>query len=130
MSGESRPTVRDVGEFGLIETLRAALPPETTAAEALTLGIGDDAAVWRPTPGEALVVTTDALVEGVHFRLNWTDWPSLGHKALAVNLSDLAAMGAAPRLATLTLGLRGTSSSRTSSPSIAGWAASPRGRGL
>jgi thiamine-monophosphate kinase len=104
---DAEATVRDIGEFGLIERLRAALPPATVAAGALLLGIGDDAAVWRPTPGEALVITTDSLVEGVHFDLAWTDWASLGHKALAVNLSDLAAMGAAPRLATVTLGLRG-----------------------
>lgn len=101
-------TVREIGEFGLIEALRGALPPAVTAGEALTLGIGDDAAVWTPEPGEWLVVTTDSLVEGVHFRLDWTDWRSLGHKLLAVNLSDLAAMGARPRLAVLTLSLRGT----------------------
>ncbi len=100
-------TVRDIGEFALIERLRGALPPETVASDRLTIGIGDDAAIWRPTPGESLVVTTDGLVEGIHFRLDWTDRSSLGHKTLAVNLSDLAAMGAVPRLATLTLGLRG-----------------------
>ncbi|MDQ3694187.1 MAG: thiamine-phosphate kinase, partial [Chloroflexota bacterium] len=55
----------------------------------------------------ALVITTDSLVEDIHFRFAWTDWASLGHKALAVNLSDLAAMGARPRLALVTLGLRG-----------------------
>jgi len=101
-------TVREVGEFGLIERLRAVLPPETVAGDRLRIGIGDDAAVWTPTPGEALVITADSLVEGIHFRLDWTDWTSLGHKTLAVNLSDLAAMGAAPRLVTLGLGLRGT----------------------
>ena len=100
-------TVRDVGEFGLIEALRAALPAAAVAGPGLELGIGDDAAVWRPAPGESLVVTTDSLVEGVHFRPDWTDWASLGHKALAVNLSDLAAMGARPRLAVVSLGLRG-----------------------
>jgi thiamine-monophosphate kinase len=100
-------TVREIGEFALIEQLRAALPPETIASHRLTTGIGDDAAIWRPTPGESLVITTDSLVEAVHFRLDWTDWSSLGHKTLAVNLSDLAAMGATPTLATLTLGLRG-----------------------
>lgn len=101
-------TVREIGEFGLIDALRDALPPAARASEAVLLGIGDDAAVWRPSPGESLVVTTDSLVEGVHFRLDWSDWAGLGHKALAVNLSDLAAMGAEPTLATLTLGLRGT----------------------
>lgn len=100
-------TVRDIGEFGLIALLRRALPPSVVAGPRLALGIGDDAAVWQPAAGERLVVTTDSLVEGVHFRLDWTDWASLGHKLLAVNLSDLAAMGARPGLAVLTLGLRG-----------------------
>jgi len=100
--------VRDVGEFGLIAALQAALPPEVTQGAALALGIGDDAALWRPAAGEPVVVTTDSLVEGVHFRLDWTDWVSLGHKALAVNLSDVAAMGAAPGVAVVTLGLRGS----------------------
>lgn len=107
MDPEGEATVRDIGEFGLIAALRAALPPVTVAGAGLEIGIGDDAAVWRPAAGEALVVTTDSLVEGVHFRRDWTDWASLGHKTLAVNLSDLAAMGARPRLAVLTLALRG-----------------------
>lgn len=101
-------SVANVGEFGLIELLMAALPPETVAAPELRLGIGDDAAVLTPNPGHDLVITTDSLVEAIHFRLDWTDWASLGHKALAVNLSDLAAMGASPRLAVVSLGLRGT----------------------
>lgn len=100
-------TVRDIGEFGLIERLRAALPAGAAIGPGIELGIGDDAAVWQPTAGERVVVTTDGLVEGIHFRLDWTDWADLGHKALAVNLSDLAAMGAAPQLAVVTLGLRG-----------------------
>lgn len=107
MSHEGSLSVADVGEFGLIELLRAALPPETIAAPDLRLGIGDDAAVMTPTPGHDLVITTDSLIEAIHFRLDWTGWGSLGHKALAVNLSDLAAMGATPRLAVVSLGLRG-----------------------
>jgi thiamine-monophosphate kinase len=101
-------TVREVGEFGLIAALEAALPKSVRASHRLRVGIGDDAAVWRPPRTEALIVTTDSLVEGIHFRLDWTDWRSLGHKALAVNLSDVAAMGGAPKLATVSLGLRGT----------------------
>ena len=101
-------TVRDIGEFGLLAALRAALPPAVAASDRLILGIGDDAAVWRPHPGERVVITTDSLTEGIHFNLAWTDWTSLGHKALAVNLSDLAAMGAAPSIVTVSLGLRGT----------------------
>ncbi|MCA9880064.1 MAG: thiamine-phosphate kinase, partial [Thermomicrobiales bacterium] len=100
--------VSDIGEFGLIALLAAALPPDVRQSEALQLGIGDDAAVWQPSPGATVVITTDSLVEEIHFRLDWTDWESLGHKALAVNISDLAAMGATPKLAVVTLGLRGS----------------------
>lgn len=100
-------TVRDVGEFGLIAELVSALPPEARAAPGVDLGIGDDAAVWTPVPGERVVVTTDSLVEGIHFRLDWTDWERLGRKTLAVNVSDIAAMGAIPRIAVVTLALRG-----------------------
>ena len=99
--------VRDVGEFGLIKLLTASLSAEVRAATDLQLGIGDDAAVWQPTPGEHVVVTTDSLVESVHFRREWTGWASLGHKTLAVNVSDLAAMGAIPSLAVISLGLDG-----------------------
>jgi thiamine-monophosphate kinase len=99
--------VRDVGEFGLIQLLAASLPVEVRAATELKIGIGDDAAVWQPSPGEQVVVTTDSLIEDVHFRRDWTDWESLGHKSLAVNVSDLAAMGATPRLAVISLGLDG-----------------------
>ena len=103
-------TVRNIGEFGLIQALREALPRSVRANDRLPVAIGDDAAVWKPTSGEAIVVTTDSLIEDIHFRLapGWTDWRSLGHKALAVNLSDLAAMGAVPGLATVSIGLRGT----------------------
>ena len=68
------------------------------------MGIGDDCALLRPDAGLELAVTTDTLIEGRHF-LPGTDAEALGHKCLAVNLSDLAAMGAAPRWATLALAL-------------------------
>lgn len=68
------------------------------------LGVGDDAALLRPTPGRALAVSSDMLVVGRHFFAD-TDAGLLGHKALAVNLSDLAAMGARPRWALLALAL-------------------------
>lgn len=67
-------------------------------------GIGDDAAVLRPgRTGEYLLVTTDMLLEGIDFRREWTDPRSLGRKSIAVNLSDLAAMGARPRFFTVSL---------------------------
>jgi thiamine-monophosphate kinase len=99
--------VRDVGEFGLIAALESALPEAARAGGTLDVGIGDDCAVWQPPQGSAVVVTTDSLVEGVHFRLEWTDWERLGHKTLAVNLSDIASMGAVPGIAVVTLALRG-----------------------
>ena len=73
-------------------------------AKRALVGIGDDCAVLRPDAGLELAVTTDMLVEGRHF-LPGADPGALGHKALAVNLSDLAAMGAAPRWALLAISL-------------------------
>jgi thiamine-monophosphate kinase len=73
-------------------------------ARSAVLGVGDDAALLRPAAGMTLAVSTDLLLEGRHFRAG-ADPRKLGHKALAVNLSDLAAMGARPRWATLALAL-------------------------
>ncbi|HYW54987.1 MAG TPA: thiamine-phosphate kinase [Dongiaceae bacterium] len=72
--------------------------------ERLLLGIGDDAAVWQPSRGNRSVITTDALVEGVHFTRGAMSARDAGHRALAANLSDVAAMGARPVLATVALG--------------------------
>jgi thiamine-monophosphate kinase len=75
-------------------------------AAGLVAGIGDDAAVFRPAgAGEDWIVTTDMLVEGVDFRQGWMTAADLGHKSLAVNLSDLAAMGASPRFYLAALGV-------------------------
>ncbi|MFT3904876.1 MAG: thiamine-phosphate kinase [Steroidobacteraceae bacterium] len=74
------------------------------ARDDVTLGIGDDAAIVRAPTDQELVLTTDALIEGVHF-LPGADAHSLGHRSLAVNLSDLAAMGAEPAWALLSLNL-------------------------
>ncbi len=71
----------------------------------MTLGIGDDAAVLAPERRRAQIVTTDSLVEDVHFRRASTSLAAVGHKALAVNLSDLASMGGDPRAALLSLAL-------------------------
>jgi thiamine-monophosphate kinase len=69
------------------------------------LGIGDDAAILEPDPGSLTALSADALIEDVHFRRAWSAPRSIGHKALAVALSDLAAMGAAPRASLLSLAL-------------------------
>ena len=73
------------------------------------LGIGDDAAVWRPSRSNLSVITTDALVEDVHFTLEAMSPADVGHRALAANLSDIAAMGARPVLATIALGVNARS---------------------
>ncbi|MEM8556967.1 MAG: thiamine-phosphate kinase [Bacteroidota bacterium] len=92
-----------VGEFGLIDRLADTLG--TPEAPALVRGIGDDAAVYRIGDGRVHVVTTDALIEGVHFDRTFTPLRYLGFKALAVNVSDVCAMNAQPRYATVALGL-------------------------
>ena len=99
-----------MGEFELIERFfkrnQAAAPAHNApaATDAIALGIGDDCALLRPPPGMQLAVSTDLLVEGRHFFAS-VDPAALGHKALAVNLSDLAAMGAEPLAFTLALAL-------------------------
>jgi thiamine-monophosphate kinase len=90
--------VRRPGEFELIERFTRPF----TQGEGVRVGIGDDAAVLRPPPGEDLVATVDAVVEGVHFTSRFTP-EEIGWKALAVNLSDLAAMGARPLWALVAL---------------------------
>lgn len=89
------------GEFGLIERIRA----QVRERDDVLLGIGDDCCAVRLPPGEILLTTTDLLLEGVHFRREWTDFHSLGRKSVAVNVSDVAAMGGIPRTLSLGLGL-------------------------
>ena len=91
--------LRELGEFGLIERLRQKLG----LRPGVITGIGDDAAVLAPLA--CPVVSTDALIEGVHFRRDWTSPRLLGRKAMAVNLSDLAAAGCAPVAAFICLAL-------------------------
>lgn len=88
-------------EFSLIDRYFRGIGP---ALDSTVFGVGDDCAVLRPPADQLLLVTTDTLVEQVHF-LAGTDPESLGHKSLAVNLSDLAAMGATPKWITLALTL-------------------------
>jgi thiamine-monophosphate kinase len=91
----------ELGEFGLIDRLGDLLGE---APEGETW-IGDDAAVLR-APGGTILFTADLLVEGVHFDLAWTPPADLGYKAVAVNCSDVAAMGGTPRRALVSLGVR------------------------
>jgi len=110
--------ISELGEFGLIDLLasmiNAATDKDTQAGRQLILGIGDDAAAWQAGDSVQLA-TVDALVENVHFTLETTHstgsgqatWQELGWKALAVNLSDIAAMGGIPSYALVSLALPG-----------------------
>lgn len=91
-----------MGEFRLIDRLTAFLP---TPGPEVVVGIGDDTAAMRTTPGNLLLATCDGQVEGVHFLRDGTPPRALGHRALAVNLSDVAAMGGRPRWALVALTL-------------------------
>ncbi len=89
--------VSELGEFGLINRLREL---------DVVRGIGDDCAVLTPPPGHDLVMTADALIEGVHFRHDWIKWKGIGWRSMAVNISDVIAMGARPAGILVTLGLK------------------------
>ena len=91
ITGQDSKTLAAVGEFGLIKALAAWLPPGPRTL----VGIGDDAAVLA-VPDGRVVATTDFLLEGRHFRLDWASAADVGHKAAARSLADLAAMGAEP----------------------------------
>jgi thiamine-monophosphate kinase len=92
-----------MNEFEIISRLTREAPRKSGV---LVTGIGDDCAVASFARDRDVLITTDALIEGVHFEREWTDGRTLGRKALAVNLSDIAAMGGEPRLFFVSMGLR------------------------
>jgi len=94
-----------MNEFDFIKRLRERSGRSVAGSSLLMSGIGDDAAVFSVGQGKQQIVTTDLLVEDIDFRLASTRPDLLGHKALAVSLSDIAAMGAAPRYSLLSIGL-------------------------
>jgi thiamine-monophosphate kinase len=96
--------LKPLGELGLIEQIRRGF---AVGSKAVTLGIGDDCAILRPPPGNEVLVTTDFTLEGRHFRRDLHPPESVGHRCLARGLSDLAAMGATPLAAFLSLALPG-----------------------
>jgi thiamine-monophosphate kinase len=93
------------GELAWIERIRQRAAVTARGAGALRLGIGDDCAILSPPRGHEIVVTTDMSLEGRHFRRDWHAPRSVGHRALARGLSDLAAMGARPLAAFLSLAI-------------------------
>jgi thiamine-monophosphate kinase len=102
--------VSELGEFGLIELLADIVDrtknPQDSSWQRLLIGIGDDAAAWQGDSSIQLA-TTDSLIQDTHFDLNVTTWEELGWKAIAVNLSDIAAMGGVPKYALISLALPG-----------------------
>src|SRR5215217_3815738 len=97
-----QPIHNQKSEFDFIESLRQRV---TLKSESLIKGIGDDAAVFRSRTGKETVITADLLVEDVDFRRTTTPPYLLGHKALAVSLSDIAAMGARPLWSLISIGV-------------------------
>ncbi len=102
--------VSELGEFGLIRLISGIIDktkdPKDTSWQKLLIGIGDDAAAWK-CDGSAQLATTDSLIQDIHFDLNFYTWEELGWKSLAVNLSDIAAMGGAPQYTLVSLALPG-----------------------
>ncbi len=101
---DTKHDLQEIGEFGLIHRIRKGI---TSSDPALVQGIGDDVAVLEMggMGTKALLVTTDILIEDIHFDLSWTDPYQLGRKALAVNLSDIASMGGTPKYFLISIGL-------------------------
>ena len=103
MESPQQTDISDVGEFGLIGMLAETLGEPDD--DALVAGIRDDAAVYRVDGDRVHVLTTDTLVEGIHFNRSFMPMEHLGFKAVSVNVSDVVAMNAEPRYATISLGL-------------------------
>jgi thiamine-monophosphate kinase len=99
---ERLKTLGELGELGLIERIRRKA---RVGQKGVVLGIGDDCAAFRIPPGKLCLLTTDALVQGVHFDLSFLSYKDLGWRSLAVNLSDVAAMAGKAVGALVTLGL-------------------------
>ena len=97
--GSTLTKIAELGEFGLIARLTASLPPSPD----VIAGVGDDAAILDIGSNDVLVATCDVQVEDTHFRLRGITPHDIGRRALAVNLSDIAAMGARPRFALISL---------------------------
>ena len=101
-----RTEISSLGEFGLINRIRDLVTirvDDKHVSDQLLKGIADDAAVYKPSSGKVQLVTTDVLVEGIHFDLTFTSFKHLGWKSMVASLSDIAAMGGVPRYATIAL---------------------------
>ncbi len=98
--------ISNIGEFGLIEKIKEIVSislEDSELEQNLIKGISDDTAVYKTSPDKLQLLTTDAMVEGVHFDLTFTSMQHLGWKSIVANISDIAAMGGVPRYAVITL---------------------------
>jgi len=98
--------VGDIGEFGLIRRIGDLLKREGIWSERVTLGIGDDTASFLPRPGYEILITCDCMVEGRHYLPKYIRPFDLGRRAMALNISDIGAMGGRPLYALISLGLK------------------------
>jgi thiamine-monophosphate kinase len=101
--------VSEIGEFGLIKLLADEIKKTGSAGTGkchVIAGIGDDAAIWS-CDNAVQIATTDTLIEDIHFDFNFTGWEEIGYKAIAVNLSDIAAMGGTPLYMLVSLAIPG-----------------------
>ncbi len=101
-----RETLSDIGEFGLIHRIDNLLKQEGLESKGTVLGIGDDAAAVQPKEGFELLITCDSVVDGRHFLSEYMNYYDIGRRAMAVNISDIGAMGGTPLYALVSLGLR------------------------
>ena len=97
--------IDDIGEFGLIEEIKKLVDEEQKKDRRVSAGIGDDAAVVAMADARQMLLTTDTMVENVHFNRAYVRGEDIGFKAMATNISDIAAMAGRPDYATVTLGL-------------------------
>lgn len=103
--------VSELGEFGLISRLADLIDKKSNkkagAWKDLLIGIGDDTAAWKPR-SKVELITTDVMVEEIHFDFSYTGWGDLGWKSIAINVSDIYAMGGTPQYALVSLALPGS----------------------
>ena len=103
--------VAELGEFGLIDKLACLIDKKSLKKSGywkdMLIGIGDDAAAWKSRSGIELI-TTDILVEDIHFDFSYTGWQDLGWKSIAINISDIYAMGGRPQYALVSLAVPGS----------------------
>lgn len=120
--------MRTLGEDEIVAAIARIVEPSTSCK--IVLGIGDDAALWQPSRSHRSAITTDVLVEGVHFTRELMSLEDAGWRAMAANASDLAAMGARPVLATVAIGVAPGAAAEEIEELYRGLAAAARDHGL